>query len=134
MIDTQQSPKKKYEKNVNVNVQVFISWHLIFWTIYLYYLIKHYLTNNGMAYPPLININPWLHLCSVEQRIYKDDTVHYKKFKERNTDCTTKVMKWKISCRKFNEHSTNLLVRGCRGHDRMVVEFTTNCAISAYHH
>jgi hypothetical protein len=28
MIDTQQSPKKKYEKNVNV--QVFISWHLIF--------------------------------------------------------------------------------------------------------
>jgi hypothetical protein len=26
------------------------------------------------------------------------------------------------------------LVRGCRGHDRMVVEFTITCAISAYHH
>jgi len=24
--------------------------------------------------------------------------------------------------------------RGCRGHDCMVVEFTTICAISAYHH
>ena len=23
---------------------------------------------------------------------------------------------------------------GHRGHDRMVVEFTTNCAISTYHH
>jgi hypothetical protein len=25
-------------------------------------------------------------------------------------------------------------VRGCRGHDHMVVGFTTTCAISAYHH
>jgi len=24
--------------------------------------------------------------------------------------------------------------RGCRGRDRMVVGFTTTCAISAYHH
>jgi len=24
--------------------------------------------------------------------------------------------------------------RGCRGHDRMVFEFTTTCAISAYQH
>ena len=24
--------------------------------------------------------------------------------------------------------------RGCLGHDRMVVGFTTTCAISAYHH
>jgi hypothetical protein len=24
--------------------------------------------------------------------------------------------------------------RGCRGHDRMAVGFTTTCAISAYHH
>jgi len=26
------------------------------------------------------------------------------------------------------------LTRGCRGHDRMVVGFTTTYAISAYHH
>jgi hypothetical protein len=24
--------------------------------------------------------------------------------------------------------------RGCRGHDRMIVGFTTTCVISAYHH
>jgi hypothetical protein len=24
--------------------------------------------------------------------------------------------------------------RGCHGHDRMVVGFTTTCVISAYHH
>ena len=30
----------------------------------------------------------------------------------------------------------NYSLRGCRGcgHDRMVVGFTTTCAISAYHH
>jgi len=27
-----------------------------------------------------------------------------------------------------------LHIRGCRGHDRIVVGFTTTCAISAYHH
>ena len=33
-------------------------------------------------------------------------------------------------------HSLNTLQteRGCRGHDRMVVGFTTTYAISAYHH
>jgi hypothetical protein len=25
-------------------------------------------------------------------------------------------------------------IKDCRGHDRMVVGFTTTCAISAYHH
>jgi hypothetical protein len=27
-----------------------------------------------------------------------------------------------------------LYFKGCHGHDRMVVEFTTTCAISVYHH
>ena len=30
--------------------------------------------------------------------------------------------------------SSNLVIRGCHGCDRMVVGFTTTCAISAYHH
>ena len=30
LLEVSVSPKKKYGKNENVNVQVFISWHLIF--------------------------------------------------------------------------------------------------------
>ena len=30
--------------------------------------------------------------------------------------------------------SSNLVIRGCHGCDRMVVGFTTTCAISAYYH
>jgi len=33
----------------------------------------------------------------------------------------------------FYNSSLLHLYRGCHGRDRMVVEFTTTCAISAYH-
>ena len=33
----------------------------------------------------------------------------------------------------FQQNNHFLLDVGCRGHDRMVVGFTTTCAISAYH-
>jgi hypothetical protein len=35
-----------------------------------------------------------------------------------------------VTVRDFLSHE----VRGCRGHDRMVVGFTATYAISAYHH
>jgi hypothetical protein len=34
----------------------------------------------------------------------------------------------------FVEYRLSLLLRGCRGHDRLIVGFTTTCAISVYHH
>jgi hypothetical protein len=34
----------------------------------------------------------------------------------------------------FGLYRILLVVRGHRGHDRMVVGFTTTCAINAYHH
>ena len=39
-------------------------------------------------------------------------------------------------CNTVNVYSdvTYLPLRGCRGRDRMVVGFTTTCAISAHHH
>jgi hypothetical protein len=30
--------------------------------------------------------------------------------------------------------TTTCAIRGCRGRDRMVIGFTITCAISAYHH
>jgi bacterioferritin-associated ferredoxin len=35
---------------------------------------------------------------------------------------------------KIKPVSTHCNIGGCRGHDRMVVGFTTTCAISVYHH
>jgi hypothetical protein len=34
----------------------------------------------------------------------------------------------------INQMTANVMYRGRRGRDRMVVGFTTTCAISAYHH
>ena len=45
-----------------------------------------------------------------------------------------------INCYQFVYLATTIFVRsyygmrGCHGHDRMAVGFTTTCAISAYHH
>jgi hypothetical protein len=35
---------------------------------------------------------------------------------------------------QYFKKSETLQYRGCRGRDRMVVGFTTTCAISTYHH
>jgi cysteine synthase len=50
------------------------------------------------------------------------------------TDCKIYAVE-PIGCKYIEDcHYFQFLNRGCRGRDRIVVGFTTICAISAYHH